>query len=302
MVHLTVSIHLKKNLGAVVLPTPTSLVGGTIRGRWQLAAVEMCVPVVPVKARWRVRHWSAPDRMLSSLPQDLLDDDQHAEPLEDLTAISGVVDQPSNVEELSVFSSNMEDPATTETPSPLTKLTDCCGGDSLPSVQELFFHSIWDDFPQMVKSNVKGVEKIKDENMNDRSLMTAFTDEKLEGLNTNTDTCEDPLILIQQHEGKSLHATSKARRRHVSCPSLLLDQKVAPEKDEICPAAVSQPSLPAPSLLLMLLLQRRQYLKRASLCSNTARRNLSTARSRPSQSIATMRSRRYQRESQKLNP
>ena len=68
----------------------------------------MCIPVV--KSRWRVRHWSAPDRIVSTLSEDAYNGNTEEPPNNvNLTSFADEIQPPTMVQTPYFFSNDLED-------------------------------------------------------------------------------------------------------------------------------------------------------------------------------------------------
>ena len=295
-VKIIVPIPSTETVGAINLPSPSfESIGGFNRGRWKLAAINMCVPVV--KSRWRVRHWSAPDRILStSTPEDSHDvNPEQTTNNEDLTTISSVVEECNMVTNPYLFSSDIEDQMD-EITSPVISCSKTCKEDDL-----LYFTS-----PFIMYTTFNGSSKINDgstsrvkEGIKPRSHETCSPEERIDDAKENTVPYTKNSSFAHGNGIETvIDELPQSRRRHSSCPSSLEVDNI--DIGEVLIGARSQPLLPAQSMVLMLLLQRRQNLQNISTEFNTARTNVSTARKNTILDGSTIKAPRHLRELRKL--
>ena len=260
----------------------------------------MCVPVV--KSRWRVRHWSAPDRLLAtSSPDDphTLNTTEEPSMVEGLTSSSGViVEQSDMVRDPFAFLTDIEDPMD-EITSPITSVVVPCKGDDWSHFSSSpFTHPTLKDQTRLKEPSTS----IDDESTNPRSQVTFCNEEMIKDDKEDT---EDTIENLDSRNDSNIEAAwgaiHRARRRHASCPcSLENDCKMSSIIQDICKRAQSQPLSPAQSMVLMLLLQRRQNSQQISPDLNTARRKISTARTKTFLDRSTVRALRHHRQLRKL--
>ena len=142
----------------------------------------MCVPVV--KSRWRVRHWSAPDRILSPpSPEDSHNGNpEHTTNTEDLTTISGVVEEYNMARNPYLFSSDLED-RMDEITSPVISCSKTCKADDL-----LYYNSpfiMYTAFNGEVNINDGSTARVE-EGIKTRSHETCSPDKRINDAEENT--------------------------------------------------------------------------------------------------------------------
>ena len=257
----------------------------------------MCVPIV--KPRWRVRHWSAPDRIQSSPSSDVSfngNSDEIATTEEDPTTVNDIADQSNMIGDLYLFPSDTEDCINEITSSKINFSKPFKGDDMVNLICPFFTNLGRDGFARIGNS----VMELNDKGFETRSLATCSNDGMSKNGKGDTEACKEEFTLAQEFPKKEVYLIPGTRQCHASYPSSLQDDRHNSSRGDVCLAALSKPSLPAQSIPLMLLLQCRQKLKEASLGCNTARRNLSTARTTTILKRTTIRAPRYYRQLQKL--
>ena len=239
----------------------------------------MCVPVV--KPRWRVRHWSAPDRIITpSSTENLHGHDPNSEQVNiDGFAITGreTTEESDIICDRFIFSSDTVDPFS-EITSSFNSYTKLCKGENMLSFNDSEYPMYAVDGNTVIgeESRVRSEQegKLEIRSQEKFSLDRRFNHE------------EENREMFQEHFTNALYENilerdnmnQRTRKRHVSCP-LLLTGDIS-MKDQTCveTSFEQSPPLPVQSMVLMLLLHRRQKLQDILPEINTARRNLSTAR------------------------
>ena len=262
------------------LASPPLIIGwGPKRGRLGVANAEMCVPVA--KPRWRVRHWSAPDRITTpSSTENLHGHDPNSEQVNiDGLAITGreATEESDIICDRFIFSSDTVDPFS-EITSSFNSYTKPCKGDSMLRFNdsESPIHTVNGNTRFGEESRVGSNQE---EQLEIRSQEEVNFDERVNREEENREMFQEHFSNAQNENiAERDNINQRTRKRHVSCP-LLLTGDVS-MKDQTCVAESfkQSPPLPVQSMVLMLLLHRRQKLQDILPEINTARRNLSTAR------------------------
>jgi hypothetical protein len=255
----------------------------------------MCVPVV--KSRWRVRHWSAPDRILSNpSPEDSHNGNpEHTTNTEDLTTISGVVEEYNMARNPYLFSSDIED-LMDEITSPIISCSKTCKEDDLLYYTSPFI--MYTTFNGHVKINDGSTSRVE-EGIKTRSHETCSPEEGIDDAKENTEPYPKNFNFAHGNSMETvIDELPQSRRRHSSCPSSLEVDNIT--IGDVFAGLRSGPSLPSQSMVLMLLLQRRQNLQDISKEYNTATNFISTARTSTILDGSTIRAPRHLRELRKL--
>ena len=262
------------------LASPPLIIGwGPKRGRLGLANAEMCVPVV--KPRWRVRHWSAPDRIITpSSTENLHGHDPNSEQVNiDGFAITGreTTEESDIICDHFIFSSDTVDPFSEITSSFISYTKPCKGDNMLPfNDSEYPTYTVNGNTRIGEESRVGGNQE---EQLEIRSQEEVNFDERVNHEEESRETFQEHFTnALNENIAERDNINQRTRKRHESCP-LLLTGDVS-MKDQTCveKSFKQSPPLPVQSMVLMLLLHRRQKLQDILPEINTARRNLSTAR------------------------
>ena len=237
----------------------------------------MCIPVV--KSRWRVRHWSAPDRMVST---STLSEDPYNGNTEESSNIGYQASGSDSIQPISMAQSQyvFEDDLN-EIISPGNSCSMSCKAvnylyDSSPL---LIYPTTIVEYHKNSEDNMSNSEEIDSQT---RSQDTRPIDERLKDDATFYESCTEERNFHLTKPMKFMRDETRAnRQRHASCPIFPVnndnDTSDVIEVHEI-DGGPSSDLLPVQSMILMLLLQRRQSSQDISTELNTARRNESTAR------------------------
>ena len=237
----------------------------------------MCIPVV--KSRWRVRHWSAPDRMVST---STLSEDPYNGNTEESSNSGYQASGSDSIQPISMAQSQyvFEDDLN-EIISPGHSCSMSCKA----------VNYLYDPSPLLIyPTTIVEYQKNSEDNMSNseeidsqaRSQDTRSIDERLKDDATFYESCTEELNFHPTKPMKFMRDETRAtRQRHASCPIFPVnnddDTSDVIEVHEI-DGGPSSTLLPVQSMILMLLLQRRQSSQDISTELNTARRNESTAR------------------------
>ena len=260
----------------------------------------MCIPVV--KSRWRVRHWSAPDRIVSTLSEDAYNGNTEEPPNNvNLTSFADEIQPPTMVQTPYFFSNDLEDDLN-EIISPVNSCSKSCKA----------VHSVYNPSPSLIKPTaiseydklttvnvMSNVEKTDNQTRSQETFPNDDANRSYQSFNWKERHFHPskPMESVRDDE------TRLTRKRHVSCP--IFSKNNDNDSYDVSPVrkidgGPSSNLLPVQSMVLMLLLQRRQNSQDISTELNTARRNESTARMTTSRQWSTIRAPRHHRELRKL--
>ena len=260
----------------------------------------MCIPVV--KSRWRVRHWSAPDRMVSSSTASenhYNGDNEESTIIDHQVTISDSIQPPNMVQNQCFFEDDLN-----EIISPVNSCSKSCKADNyLYDSSPLLNYST--TIGGYDKTTVDKMSNMDEKDSQTRSQETTSIDERIkdDAIEPYQSCIETPIFHPTEEIKFVREDTRTTRKRHASCP-VFSDDNVDDLSDvSICHEIDGGPSsnlLPVQSMILMLLLQRRQSSQDISPELNTARRNESTARMTTSRKGSALTTPRHNLELRKL--
>ena len=237
----------------------------------------MCIPVV--KSRWRVRHWSAPDRMVSTSTSS---EDPYNGNTEESSNIGYQASGSDSIQPISMAQSQyvFEDDLN-EIILPGNSCSKSCKAVNYPYDPSplLIYPTTMVEYQKNSEDNMSNSAEIDSQT---RSQDTRSIDERLKDDATFYESCTEERNFHPTKPMKFMRDETRAtRQRHASCPTFPVDNDDDTSdviKIHEIDGGPSSNLLPVQSMILMLLLQRRQSSQDISKELNTARRNESTAR------------------------